>query len=67
MEDIKTVLEVNIVHTQKSDRPLVLILSGAAGYIDRIILSSSHMFNNPTCKAVYDTQVPYDPEGKHTR
>ncbi|CAF3134041.1 unnamed protein product [Rotaria sp. Silwood2] len=38
---------------------------GAAGYVDRIILSGSHMYNDPTCKDVYHTQVPFDPEGQH--
>ncbi|CAF1143960.1 unnamed protein product [Adineta steineri] len=36
---------------------------GMAGYIDRLILRSSHMDNHPTCKNVYDTKIPYDPEG----
>ncbi|UJR08688.1 hypothetical protein I4U23_012946 [Adineta vaga] len=36
---------------------------GIAGYIDRLILRRSHIDNGPTCKRVYDTHVPYDPEG----
>ncbi|CAF1105529.1 unnamed protein product [Rotaria sordida] len=36
---------------------------GAAGYIDRFILRNSHMLNHPTCKEIYDTQIPYEPEG----
>ncbi|CAF1024571.1 unnamed protein product [Rotaria sordida] len=36
---------------------------GAAGYIDRLILRSSHMDNSPTCKNIYNTQVPHDSEG----
>jgi hypothetical protein len=35
-----------------------------AGYIDRIILGPSHVYGGPTCKEVYKTQIPYDPEGK---
>ncbi|CAF3119115.1 unnamed protein product [Rotaria socialis] len=36
---------------------------GAAGYIDRLILRNSHMDGHPTCADIYDTKVPYDPEG----
>lgn len=36
---------------------------GAAGYIDRKIFGSNHMYNHPTCKKLYKTNVPYDPEG----
>ncbi|CAF2656179.1 unnamed protein product [Rotaria sp. Silwood2] len=36
---------------------------GVAGYLDRVILRSSHLFNYPTCKEIYKTQIPYDPEG----
>jgi heparan-alpha-glucosaminide N-acetyltransferase len=40
------------------------VILGIAGYLDRLILGSSHLYGYPTCKDVYDTQVPYDPEGK---
>ncbi len=36
---------------------------GAAGYIDRVILGPSHLYGEPTCKEIYDTKIPYDPEG----
>ncbi|XP_071108203.1 heparan-alpha-glucosaminide N-acetyltransferase-like [Haliotis cracherodii] len=36
---------------------------GAAGYIDRVIFGNSHIYGNPTAKAIYKTSVPYDPEG----
>ena len=36
---------------------------GAAGYIDRVILGYFHIYSSPTCKSIYETQIPYDPEG----
>ncbi|XP_052248072.1 heparan-alpha-glucosaminide N-acetyltransferase-like isoform X2 [Dreissena polymorpha] len=36
---------------------------GAAGYIDRLVLGDSHIYGNPTPKAIYQTEAPYDPEG----
>lgn len=36
---------------------------GAAGLIDRLILGANHVYQSPTCKDVYLTQMPYDPEG----
>ncbi|KAL4222015.1 hypothetical protein ACF0H5_018060 [Mactra antiquata] len=36
---------------------------GAAGYIDRVVLGENHIYGNPTPKAIYQTKVPYDPEG----
>ncbi|UJR17308.1 hypothetical protein I4U23_004203 [Adineta vaga] len=36
---------------------------GVAGYIDRLILGKSHLYNEPTCKEIYSTKIPYDPEG----
>ncbi|XP_046571349.1 heparan-alpha-glucosaminide N-acetyltransferase-like isoform X1 [Haliotis rubra] len=36
---------------------------GAAGYIDRLIFGDSHIYRNPTAKAIYKTSMPYDPEG----
>ncbi|XP_028845003.1 heparan-alpha-glucosaminide N-acetyltransferase [Denticeps clupeoides] len=35
---------------------------GAAGYIDRWILGN-HIYHYPTCKTLYHTTVPFDPEG----
>lgn len=40
-----------------------LCTGGAAGYVDRLILGSSHIYQYPTCRILYQTQVPYDPEG----
>ncbi|XP_007894737.1 heparan-alpha-glucosaminide N-acetyltransferase [Callorhinchus milii] len=36
---------------------------GAAGYIDRIILGESHIYQHPSCTTLYHTTLPYDPEG----
>ncbi|KAJ9592755.1 hypothetical protein L9F63_015593 [Diploptera punctata] len=36
---------------------------GAAGYIDRLIFGQNHIYQRPTCQSVYNTMVPYDPEG----
>lgn len=36
---------------------------GAAGYIDRLVFGVNHIHQTPTFKAIYDTKVPYDPEG----
>ncbi|XP_033750008.1 heparan-alpha-glucosaminide N-acetyltransferase-like isoform X2 [Pecten maximus] len=36
---------------------------GVAGYIDRQVLGDNHIYSNPTCKEIYNTKVPYDPEG----
>ncbi|RNA25661.1 heparan-alpha-glucosaminide N-acetyltransferase [Brachionus plicatilis] len=36
---------------------------GAAGYVDRKILGTSHMYQDPTCKFIYKNQIPFDPEG----
>eukprot|EP00794_Sanderia_malayensis_P011792 gene11792-13012_t len=36
---------------------------GAAGYLDRLVFGSHHMYNHPTCKKLYKTTLPYDPEG----
>lgn len=37
---------------------------GVAGFLDRLILGSSHLYDDPTCKDTYNTKVPYDPEGR---
>ncbi|XP_013789471.2 heparan-alpha-glucosaminide N-acetyltransferase-like [Limulus polyphemus] len=36
---------------------------GAAGYIDRVILGEAHIYQHPTIKVIYLTELPYDPEG----
>lgn len=36
---------------------------GAAGYIDRLVLGENHMYGNPTPKTIFQTTVPFDPEG----
>nr|XP_015202918.1 PREDICTED: heparan-alpha-glucosaminide N-acetyltransferase-like [Lepisosteus oculatus] len=36
---------------------------GAAGYIDKLLLGENHIYSNPTCKELYKTTVPFDPEG----
>jgi heparan-alpha-glucosaminide N-acetyltransferase len=36
---------------------------GAAGYIDRIVFGENHIYQHPTCQSIYDTVIPYDPEG----
>ena len=36
---------------------------GAAGYIDRQVLGSL-MYHHPTAHQIYNTHLPYDPEGK---
>lgn len=36
---------------------------GATGYVDQQVLGFNHMYQNPTPKPIYDTVVPFDPEG----
>ncbi|XP_069609209.1 heparan-alpha-glucosaminide N-acetyltransferase-like isoform X1 [Ranitomeya imitator] len=36
---------------------------GAAGYIDKWLFGPSHIYNYPTCKELYKTTQPFDPEG----
>ncbi|XP_043915460.1 heparan-alpha-glucosaminide N-acetyltransferase [Protopterus annectens] len=36
---------------------------GAAGYIDHVVLGINHIYKHPTCNVMYQTTVPYDPEG----
>ncbi|XP_042314382.1 heparan-alpha-glucosaminide N-acetyltransferase-like [Sceloporus undulatus] len=36
---------------------------GAAGYIDKLLLGEEHMYHHPTCKEMYNTTQPFDPEG----
>ena len=37
--------------------------AGSAGLIDRIILGYDHVYQEPTSKLVYLSQLPHDPEG----
>ncbi|XP_066516166.1 heparan-alpha-glucosaminide N-acetyltransferase [Hoplias malabaricus] len=36
---------------------------GAAGFIDRWILGETHIYQTPSSRVVYQTSVPFDPEG----
>lgn len=36
---------------------------GAAGYIDRWLLGEKHIYQNPSSRVIYATQMPFDPEG----
>lgn len=36
---------------------------GAAGFIDRTIFGSQHIYQTPDMRHVYKTHLPYDPEG----
>ncbi|XP_031195266.1 heparan-alpha-glucosaminide N-acetyltransferase isoform X3 [Mastomys coucha] len=36
---------------------------GAAGYIDRLLLGDSHLYQHPSPTVLYRTEVAYDPEG----
>lgn len=36
---------------------------GVSGYVDKLILGKDHMYANPTCKTIYKTTEPFDPEG----
>ena len=36
---------------------------GAAGYIDLIIIGNQHLYARPTCQKIYQTTMPFDPEG----
>ncbi|XP_042214151.1 heparan-alpha-glucosaminide N-acetyltransferase-like [Homarus americanus] len=36
---------------------------GAAGYVDKMILGEAHMYSHPTCRIIYNSDEPYDPEG----
>ena len=37
-------------------------IGGAAGYIDRLILTTDHIYNHPSAKSIY-LSGPFDPEG----
>ncbi|XP_069638728.1 heparan-alpha-glucosaminide N-acetyltransferase isoform X1 [Haliaeetus albicilla] len=36
---------------------------GAAGYIDRLLLGEKHIYQHPSSSVIYQTTMPYDPEG----
>ncbi|XP_065349899.1 heparan-alpha-glucosaminide N-acetyltransferase-like [Cloeon dipterum] len=36
---------------------------GAAGYIDRVLFGPNHLYQHPTVRKFYYTEVPFDPEG----
>ncbi|XP_040570606.1 heparan-alpha-glucosaminide N-acetyltransferase [Lepeophtheirus salmonis] len=36
---------------------------GSAGYIDRVVFGEKHMYHHPTSMKIYDSNVPFDPEG----
>ncbi|KFQ39764.1 Heparan-alpha-glucosaminide N-acetyltransferase, partial [Mesitornis unicolor] len=36
---------------------------GAAGYIDRLLLGEKHIYQHPSSNVIYQTTMPYDPEG----
>ncbi|XP_076327394.1 heparan-alpha-glucosaminide N-acetyltransferase-like isoform X2 [Tachypleus tridentatus] len=36
---------------------------GATGYIDLLVFGENHIFQRPACKSIYNTTVPFDPEG----
>lgn len=36
---------------------------GVTGYIDRTVFGANHLFQHATLKSVYDSPLPYDPEG----
>nr|XP_026647760.1 heparan-alpha-glucosaminide N-acetyltransferase isoform X2 [Zonotrichia albicollis] len=36
---------------------------GAAGYIDRLLLGEKHMYQHPSSAVIYQSTMPYDPEG----
>lgn len=40
-----------------------LCTGGAAGYIDRVVLGTDHIYKHPTFKKLYGSTLPYDPEG----
>ncbi|XP_053393211.1 heparan-alpha-glucosaminide N-acetyltransferase-like isoform X2 [Mercenaria mercenaria] len=40
-----------------------LCTGGAASYIDRTIFGKGRIYQTPTCKEIYLTTVPHDPEG----
>lgn len=37
-------------------------MGGAAGYIDKLILGTNHIYQHPTAKKIYNSTA-FDPEG----
>ena len=46
-----------------NDGELANCTGGAAAYIDKWILGETHIYQHPTVKLIYKTQLPHDPEG----
>ena len=42
---------------------VTLCTGGAAGYIDRKVFGDAHIYQHPTCSEIYNTVMPYEPEG----
>ncbi|XP_055297749.1 heparan-alpha-glucosaminide N-acetyltransferase isoform X3 [Sitodiplosis mosellana] len=38
-------------------------IGGAAGYVDRLIIGTRHLYQRPRAAVVYDERMPFDPEG----
>ncbi|XP_013137858.1 PREDICTED: heparan-alpha-glucosaminide N-acetyltransferase-like [Papilio polytes] len=49
--------------TALGDFTLQNCTGGIAGYIDRLILGTSHLYKGGRYRDVYHTKLPYDPEG----
>ncbi|XP_013182542.1 PREDICTED: heparan-alpha-glucosaminide N-acetyltransferase-like [Papilio xuthus] len=49
--------------TASGDFTLQNCTGGIAGYIDRLILGTSHLYKGGRYRDVYHTKLPYDPEG----
>ncbi|XP_071829238.1 heparan-alpha-glucosaminide N-acetyltransferase-like isoform X1 [Apostichopus japonicus] len=45
------------------DSSLSSCTGGVAGAIDRWLFTKNHIYQRPTCIILYNTSVPYDPEG----
>ena len=45
------------------DYNLTECTGGAAGYIDRQVFGDSHIYQHPTCSEIFQTTIPYEPEG----
>lgn len=45
------------------DGNVSLCTGGAAGYVDRSVFGDKLVYHSPTCKEIYNTHLPYDPEG----
>lgn len=38
-------------------------IGGAAGYVDRLIIGTQHLYQRPRAAVIYDERMPFDPEG----